>query len=120
MEKVGFPPEFTKWTKLGCTSTQASLVINGKLTLFSDLLGGGRQGDSPFPLIFGIVVHGLASLINESEAVCIGDGDTYHNILQYAGDSTLLVSEDSDWAIITNVDFSDRPHQNSYSIVLLH
>ena len=99
MEKLGFPPEFIKWTKLGFTSTHASLIINGKLTSFFDLPGGGRQGDNLFPLIFAIVVQGLASLINKSEAVGIRVGDKYHKIVQYADDSTLLVSEDSDWAI---------------------
>ena len=99
MEKLGFPSEFIKWTKLGFTSTQASLIINGKLTSFFDLPGGGRQGDNLFPLIFAIVVQGLASLINKSDAAGIRVGDKYHKIVQYADDSTLLVSEDSDWAI---------------------
>ena len=98
MEKFGFPLEFIKWTKLGFTSTQASLIINGKLTSFFELPGGGRQGDNLFPLIFAVVVQGLASLINKSDAVGIKIGDTYHKIVQYADDSTLLVSEDSDWA----------------------
>ena len=97
MEKFGFPLEFIKWTKLGFTSTQASLIINGKLTSFFELPGGGkhccRQGDSLFPLIFAVVVQGLASLINKSDAVGIKIGDTYHKIVQYADDSTLLVSE---------------------------
>ena len=64
----------------------------------------GRQGDNLFPLIFAIVVQGLANLVNKSDAVGIRVGDKYHKIVQYADDSTLLVSEDSDWAIyITHV-----------------
>ena len=99
MRHLGFPPEFIKWTKLGFKSTQASLIINDKLTTPFDLPGGGRQGDNLFPLIFAIVAQGLASLISTSSAVGIKVGESTHKIWQYADDSTLLIGDDGDWGI---------------------
>ena len=65
LQAVGLPKEFINWAKLAFTNTQACLIVNGKRSPFFNLPGGGRQGDNLYPMIFAIVVQGLASLISE-------------------------------------------------------
>ena len=42
----GLPPPFVEWCMLGFISTEKACIINGKRTAFSQLEGGGRQGES--------------------------------------------------------------------------
>ena len=64
-QAVGLPKEFINWANLAFINTQACLVVNGKRSPIFPLPGGGRQGDNLYPIIFAIVVQGLASLIAE-------------------------------------------------------
>ena len=98
LHAVGIPNEFIKWTKLAFTNTQACVIVNGKKSAFFDLPGGGRQGDNLYPMIFAIVVQGLASLIATYDIQGIVDQSRRaFTIGQYADDTTLGVGCDDDW-----------------------
>ncbi len=65
---MGIPQSFLRWTQLGFINTSASVILNGHLGDPFPLTGGGCQGDNLFPLLFTLVVQGLASLIHKSGA----------------------------------------------------
>ena len=66
---------------------------------FFPLPGGGRQGDNLYPMIFAIVVQGLASIIREHpliRGITDEDGNSF-KLGQFADDTTLGVGCDNDW-----------------------
>ena len=99
LQAVGLPKEFIKWAKLAFINTQACLIINGKRSPFFPLPGGGRQGDNLYPMIFAIVVQGLASLIRNHPMIrgIIDENGNTFKIGQFADDTTLGVGCDNDW-----------------------
>ena len=98
MEKMRIPLTFIQWTQLGFKDTEARVILNGHLSDPFPLTGGGRQGDNLFPLLFTLVVQGLAASIRK----CGAQGITCHNITsfikQYADDTTLFIGSQGDWA----------------------
>ena len=98
LKAVGMPEEFIKWAKLAFVNTQACVIVNGKRAPFFPLPGGGRQGDNLYPMIFVIVVQGLASLIATLDIQGIVDqAGRRSTIGQYADDTTLMIGCDDDW-----------------------
>ena len=76
--------------------------MNGTLTPYFELTGGGRQGDNLFPLLFTIVVQALAALIHKSQATGLNICGIKALIKQYADDTTLFIGHENDWTLYQN------------------
>ena len=73
-------------------------IVNGRRSESFQLPCGGRQGDNLYPMIFAIVVQGLASLIKTFPIRGIdGPEDTKFLLGQFADDTTLGIGCDEDW-----------------------
>ena len=107
MRAMNIPEEFIRWSSLAFTDTYGRCIVNGKLSSGFTLPGGGRQGDSLFPLIFSLVMQGLKTSIDsarDSQGSTIQGIDVPFStkrirIPQYVDDSAICITRMQDFQV---------------------
>ena len=101
MQAMNIHPEFIRYAKLGFTQTTAACIINGKHSKTFPLPGGGRQGDNLYPLVFSLVMQGLAIAIrnqedlegNKIQGIQVPHSDIFLTLNQFVDDSGIFIGD---------------------------
>ena len=105
MQAMHIPDEFIRWASLAFTDTYGQCIVNGKMSPGFALPGGGRQGDSLFPLIFALVMQGLKTSIDTTynphgrhiQGVQVPFSTKKIKIPQYVDDSAICITQMADF-----------------------
>lgn len=115
--KMGFQPSFLRWINLFYHHVQSSINVNGYISPFFELSRGVRQGCPLSPLLYVLVAEVLSCNIRCDPRIVglsiPGAPSCLSPILQYAHDTTLILSTDA--AIVTALEVYHKYERGSGS-----
>lgn len=101
LKKMGFKGNFIGWIQSCISSFSLATLVNGVSSLLFGSTRGLRQGDPLSPILFVIVMEGLTSLLEYSEAQgkikALGKNECAINHLFFANDVMIFSKASEYW-----------------------
>ena len=106
MDKIGIPPSITRGIKLLYSNPTCRIIVNNFIGSQVQITRGIRQGCPLSPLLFAICAEGLANLFrinNRIKGIEIPDALEKIKLVQHADDTTIFVSDNTDFDVINEI-----------------